>query len=257
MSRKKLRNRAEHRKIAKARKSQASKATSQFPAKQAATAQLNRSPVPVAKKTPLSKSSVESYISLFIAIIFLVVPMTWWLRIVLLATLFAVLFRLVLYSPLTIQWHKPLKALTVAVVFGFICWRAAPAIIADYVGFTVTPPSLSVSTVSPSNDDEITITNTRDSAQYNQVLRIIPSNNNVAFDIQFVGNIETESSALGLVSMMLGDGSQVLHISRIGAHASRVFRVISHLKSPGPNGSIDVKIDSRMFKNVRGIIESR
>lgn len=66
---------------------------------------------------PLSRSSIEAYVGIAIAVVLAVQPMTWWLRIPLFLILVGVVADFGWRSPFTFRWNEAAK--------GFICLLAA------------------------------------------------------------------------------------------------------------------------------------
>lgn len=71
---------------------------------------------------PLSRSSIEAYVGIAIGIILGVLPMTWWIRIILFAVLAFVCGDFIWRSPVTYRWRKFLKGPLASVVVLYIGW---------------------------------------------------------------------------------------------------------------------------------------
>jgi len=70
------------------------------------------------REETLSRSSVEFVVGLFIAIIAAVFPMTWWLKLILIAILIPFVVDLTARSPWTIKWCRIVKTgVSFAIIF--------------------------------------------------------------------------------------------------------------------------------------------
>ena len=205
------------------------------------------------KSGPLSRSSVEAYGFGTVAIVLAVVDMTWWLRSSLLCLLGAVAVDAVRRSSLSIHWQRSTKTLVSVILFCVIWGVGISPVLEDYYDLSINPPELPVIESRVAHDDQVTVSNNHNKAQYDKWLRVKPTNDNLEFNISIVGDLDTETSSIGETTMGLSDGSKLLWIRRMAAHGSRVFRITSHLKTPAPTGLIEFTIDHKLIKETRGI----
>jgi hypothetical protein len=75
------------------------------------------------RETPLTRSSIEFYIGMVVAIVLVVFPMTWYMRIPLFVILCAACVDFCWHSPFTLKnFSKPARTVVCLAIFGLLAW---------------------------------------------------------------------------------------------------------------------------------------
>jgi hypothetical protein len=80
----------------------------------------------------LERSSVEAYTGIFVGILLGLLPMTWWIRIILFVILEVVCVDFCWRSPFTYQWPRAARRAICLAVFVFIFWKAQSDVVRAY-----------------------------------------------------------------------------------------------------------------------------